>query len=323
MRCWLLAAITFLAPGAWGQDAVYLMRGEQLPIASTVNGFVQTITPGASGAVVVRVATSLTPIGARGSYAEVRTAPPQGMPSRFALPATLASEIRPEAGAFEVATGVLDWVMTHVTLDNQDAGPQDASSILGRRRGRCSGLANLTTALLLAAGFEARTVSGLLMEGISGIPHRWVECRLPGAGWVPTDPTLGLWVISPKHVVFADAVQHLPEVEVLAPGDPRIGRLPSRNGRPLRPNRGVELVCRLVADDALEGPLQAMAILHGPGSETRRALLEPEGRFSGLLPGRWTLVVELDGEIFERRELVLNGGEVQSFIVRVPRRGGS
>jgi hypothetical protein len=323
MRCWLLLVAVALAPVASAQDAVYLMRGDQLPIASTANGYVQTITPGASGAVVVRVTTSLTPVGATGSYAEMRVPPPQGMPVGFALPATLDSEIRLEASAFEVATQVLDWVMTHVKIDNDEAGPQDASSVLGRRRGRCSGLANLTTALLLAAGFEARTVSGLLVEGDQGIPHRWVECKLPGAGWVPTDPTLGLWVISPRHVVFADAVRQVPKLEVLSPGDARLGRLPNRDGRPLRPNRGVELVCRLVGEGVVDGPVQALAVLHGPGSEIRRALLAPEGRFSGLLPGRWTLVVELEGVVLERRDLELNGGEVQSFTVRIPTRGGS
>jgi len=323
MRCLALLAAALLAPLAWGDDAVYLMRGEQLPIPFTANGYLQTVTPGASGAVVVRVTTSLTPVGATGSYAEVRVPPPQGMPAGFALPATLLSEIRPEASAFDVATNVLGWVLSHVKLDNEDAGPQDASSILGRRRGRCSGLANLTTALLLATGFEARTVSGLLVEGNAGIPHRWVECKLAGAGWVPTDPTLGLWVISAKHVVFADAVQQVPELEVLSPGDARLERLPVRDGRPLRPNRGVELVCRLVEDDALAPAHEAIAVLHGPGGETRRALLKPEGRFSGLLPGRWTLVVELEGEVVERRELELDGGEVQSFTVRASVRGGS
>ena len=204
--------------------------------------------------------------------------------------------------------------MANVTLDVHDPAPQDATSVLERRRGRCSGLANVTAALLLVSGFEARTVSGLLMDGDRGTAHRWVECRLPGAGWVPTDPTLGLWTITPRHVAFADAVSSPPSVAVLDAQPTDLGELPRLEGRPYRPNLGSELRCRVVGG---HGGARAVAVLSGPFGEVRRSVLAPEGRFSGLLPGRWRLVVERDGSVIERRELSLEAGTVHSFAVRV------
>jgi hypothetical protein len=144
------------------------------------------------------------------------------------------------------------------------------------------------------------------------VPHRWVVCRLPGAGWVATDPTLGLWVVSPRHLVFADTVAELPEVDVLQTDDPGLDRLPRWRGRPVRPNAGASLVCRLVGDGT---PERAMAVLYGRGGEIRRTFLEPEGRFEGLLPGRWRLVVVSDGVVLEERELRLAPSQAHSFAV--------
>jgi len=310
----LLAAAALSASASQAREATYLMRGGQLPVSATANGYVQTVTPSATG-VFVHVETKFGPIGAEGSYETVRSDANSFVPEGFELPDSLQSGLKPDTGSWEAATRVLEWVMAHISLDNDDRAPQDAESVLRRRRGRCSGLANATTALLLAAGFEARSVSGLLIDEEGAIPHRWVECRLPGAGWVPTDPTLGLWTITPRHVAFADSVQRPPQVEVLSLVDGRLSELPFHHGRPLRPNVGGELVCRLVG---LEGGRRGVAILRGPTGEDHRRLLRPEGRFAGLLPGRWVLVVELDGEVLERRELLLRAGNVHSFVIHVP-----
>lgn len=292
------------------QEAVYRVRGRQLPVVSVTNGHLQTVTTDADGATVVQVVTSWAAIGASGSYASVLASGPQRVPEWFALPRQLAHRLRPEDSAFEAATAILDWVASRVRVDPEDGAPQDASSVLSRRRGRCSGLANLAAGLLLAAGFEARTVSGLLVDGEDSVPHRWVECRLPGAGWVPTDPTLGLWVVTPRHLAFSDAVTDAPELETVLLRDGRLDLLPQRHGRRLRPNEGSELVCRLVGDTPLRWPT---AVLTGPTGETRRSLLQPEGRFSRLLPGVWLLTVELDGRILERRQVELRLGALNTI----------
>jgi hypothetical protein len=205
--------------------------------------------------------------------------------------------------------------MKRLRLTIDDDRPQDAVSVLERGYGRCSGIANASTALLMAAGFDARTVSGILMTDDGPVPHRWVECRLPGAGWVPSDPTLGLWTVTPRHLAFASPVLELPEVRVVAPAADPLADLPTRRGRPIRPDRGAELVCRLV-DSAVEGDVEA--ILRGPAGAVRRARLTPEGRFTRLLPGRWVLEVEWRGEVVERRPLDLAADDIHTFAVRLP-----
>jgi hypothetical protein len=222
------------------------------------------------------------------------------------------NKLVPDLGAWEAATLILEWIARHLDVDPTDSGPQDAVSVLRRGRGRCSGLANASVAMLQAAGFEARTVSGLLVTESEAVPHRWIECRLPTAGWVPSDPTLGLWTITPRHLVFAHTVTTTPQVRVLESGGDGLTRLPHRGGRLVRPNLGADLVCRLQSQQTA---LQALAVLRGSGGEERRALLDPEARFSGLLPGRWVLEVEAGGEVIERRTLVLRAGGYNTFTV--------
>ena len=114
----------------------------------------------------------------------------------------------------------------------------------------------------------------------------------------PVIPTLGLWTVTPRHIVFSDTVEAVPEIRVVSENGSGLNRLPRRDGRLVRPNRGAELVCRLpsVMDD-----LSPVAVLRGSGGEVRRARLDPEAHFSGLLPGRWVLEVEAGGVVVERR----------------------
>lgn len=314
MKTSVLGLVLMVATTVGADEAVYLMRGPVLPQPHDANGYAVGIRELGDGIVEVHVETSLNPIGSRGSFADLDAGPRSSVPKGFELPSGLRSTLRPDMGAWEAATAVLEWVSGHLRLVDDDRNPQDAVSVLRRRGGRCSGLANATAALLLAAGFEARTVSGLLISGQDAIPHRWVECRLPGAGWVPTDPTLGWWTITPRHVVFADAVEQIPAIEISEAAAGDLDRLPRRGTTLFRPNRGAELVCRL--DDA-EEKRTAVAWLQR-GSDRRQAVLGPEVRFASLLPGRWLLVIELEGRVVERRELVLRSGEVNSYVVRLP-----
>jgi hypothetical protein len=314
VKALLIGLALLSAVAVHADEAVYLMRGPVLPPAYEANGYALAVRDRADGSVEVHVETSLNPIGSRGSFSEVRSGEMPSVPNGFELPSRLRSALRPEMDAWEAATTVLEWVSDRLVLVDNDQHPQDAVSVLNRGGGRCSGLANATAALLLAAGFEARTVSGLLITGREAIPHRWVECRLPGAGWVPTDPTLGWWAITPRHVVFSDAVDQVPRIEILEPAVGELRRLP-RIGRTLvRPNQGAELVCRLgdFSDDRT-----AVARL-SRGSDRRQAVLGPEVRFASLLPGRWLLVIELDGRVIERRELNLRSGVVHSYVVTLP-----
>lgn len=302
-----------VALNAGAQDATYVVRGGQLPMPVEANGYVQSVTHRSEDEAVVRVTTAPIPIGARGSYGQLERSSTQAVPEGFVIPRRLRSNLGPELGAWEAATEVLKWVRVNLSLADE-TGPQDAVSVLRRGSGRCSGLANATTALLLAAGFEARTVSGVLVTEGSVVPHRWVACRLPDAGWVPTDPTLGLWAVTPSHLAFSDTVEQLPEIEVVERGGDSLKRLPRWRGLPYRPNVGSELVCRLAGDGA---PERALAILSDGGNDVRRAMLEPEWRFDALLPGWWRLVVMVDGKVLEERRLRLQPSQIHIFTVTV------
>ncbi len=313
MRVRLFALLLMWAIGASAHEAVYLVSGDQLPVAVAANGYVQTVVPVSDRQMEVHVAAALGPIGSTGVYAGFAGTVTAGVPEGFELPGRLRAQLRPHLSAWEAATRVLEWTAKNVVVDVSDGGDQDAASVLNRGRGRCSGVANATAALLMAAGFEAVTVSGVLVTDDGWVPHRWVACRLPGAGWVHTDPTLGLWAMTPSHVAFADSVVSQPEVRVVTPGRDDIGRLPRRGGRPLRPDRGSDLVCRLAGQSET-----AIATLSGEGGEVYRALLDPEGKFTALLPGRWRLVVTAGDVLIADTELELRPGQTHSYTVALP-----
>jgi hypothetical protein len=318
VRAWC-SILCFLATfQAVGEEASYRLTGGAAPVSAASNGYAQVVQIAADGSAEVRVATTLTPIGAEGTYADVSSGERPEVPSGFELPRPLLTRLRPDLSAWQAATLVLEWVADNIVVDVDDSGEQDAASILDRRRGRCSGIANATVALLQAAGFEARTISGLLIGDDRPIPHRWIECRLPAAGWVASDPTLGLWTVTPRHLVFADTVVDLPEVLVLESSSDGLDRLPKHDGRLLRPNQGADLVCRLAA----EWPHpESVAVLRGGGGETRRARFDPEARFSNLLPGRWVLEIVSGGVVVERRQIDLAEGDYRSFVVAEERGG--
>lgn len=316
MRIRLIVLCLLWATAASAQEAVYLVSGGQLPIEVAANGYVQSVVRGSDDQVEVRVAAALGPIGSTGRYADISTTAGPVVPSGFGLPARLQAVIRPHLSAWEAATRILEWTTRNVVIDASDDGNQDAASVLGRRRGRCSGVANATAALLMAAGFEAVTVSGLLVTDGGWVPHRWVACRLPGAGWVHTDPTLGLWTMTPSHLAFADAVVSRPEVRVVSAGRNEIGRLPRRSGQPFRPDLGSDLVCRLVGAASSQ---TALATLHGEAGEVHRTTLDPDGRFTALLPGRWRLVVTVGGVPIEETDLELQPGQIHSFTIHLPK----
>ncbi len=311
MRAFATTVLVALAPVLAAHEASYLMRGGAAPVNVDRDGHVQTVTPVGDGWLRVRVSTPLAPVGSRGTWQALRAAGPvQLAPAGFELPRELAGRLRPEAEAWEVASEILAWVTRSVVLDSEELASQDATSVLARRKGRCSGLANAAAALLIAAGFEARTVSGLLIEGDGATPHRWLEVRLPGVGWVASDPTLGLWLLTPRHVEFSAPVEALPELRVERVESLELAFLPRRSGLPMRPNAGAELVCRLT-----DGRGPALAVLSGPAGETRRVLAAPEARFERLFPGRWRLEVSRDNVVLEQLLLELRAGEVHSCLI--------
>jgi hypothetical protein len=58
-----------------------------------------------------------------------------------------------------------------------------------------------------------------------------------------------------------------------------------------------------------------VAVLYGRNGDTYYAILDPEGVFESLLPGRWRLVVFAQGRILESRDLVLAAAQRHTFTV--------
>ncbi len=283
-----------------------------MPINHSVNGFSQAVEVLGNGDVLVRVGVPAVAVGGAPGGFDSDPRVEETVPRGFDLPARLESSLSPDLEAYTRATRVLRWAEHSLSLDTSSEGDQDAVSVLRRGSGRCSGLANANVALLRAAGFEARTVSGLLVSDSRVVPHRWLECRLPGAGWVPTDPTMGFWVVTARHLAFRDTVTHLPAVEVVAsPGG--LPRYPKVDGMPIRPDQGAELACRVV--NPCGG--QIVGVLRGEGGVELRTTIDGEGRFSGLLPGRWRLEVRRDSVVVARQTFDLGEGSHHSVAVRI------
>jgi hypothetical protein len=78
---------------------------------------------------------------------------------------------------------------------------------LDKRVGDCTEFADLLTTLARAAGFPARTVTGLAYaeaEGPGFYLHAWTEIAADGT-WHPVDPTFGRTRIGPAHIRFPDS----------------------------------------------------------------------------------------------------------------------
>ncbi len=311
MRSAAAAAVLLAAGAASGHEASYAVRGEPAPAARVASGHVQQVTRVAPGELLVQVSTSMAPIGSDGRYGAIRDrGAAAGVPDGFRLPAALRSRLAADLSAWEAATRVVEYVMDSVRYVPDDPAPQDAVAVLGRRTGRCSGLANAAAALLQSAGFEARTVSGLLVTRDGAIPHRWLECRLPGAGWVGCDPTLGPWVVTSSHVAFERPVTRRPSLERISGGEPDLAQLPRRGRWPVRPNDGAVLECRP------RSPVAGAEVrLAGPWGETRRSLLDDAATFRGLLEGSWSLEMTVGGDVVDRLRIRLEPGRAHSVLV--------
>ena len=94
----------------------------------------------------------------------------------------------------DINVGILAWITYQ---ERDDEGTQAPAQTLERGCGACRDLALLFVEAVRTLGFGARIVSGYLhnpnleIKGSagSGTTHAWAEVYLPGAGWIPFDPT--------------------------------------------------------------------------------------------------------------------------------------
>jgi hypothetical protein len=310
-----VALVASVAAVADGKEAIYRIGGVSPVTSHVVNGFSQTATREADGDYRVRVTVPRVPIGAPRAYRYDPAHRPDDAPDAFSMPDGLAERLGGHRFDDGAATEVLRWVERYLVSDDEDFGDQDALSVLVRRRGRCSGIANATVALLRGAGFRARTVSGVLVTDDGPVAHRWLECWFDGRGWVPTDPAFGFWVVTHRHVAFPETVHPMPRIEVeVGVEGTGVEGFPTDRGVPSRPSTGAELVVRWVPSGSPTAPVNAHLI--GAGGEVRSGRLDPVGRFGDLLPGSWLLRVESEGTTIHQQLVSLDGAEVVSYVVR-------
>lgn len=78
-----------------------------------------------------------------------------------------------------------------------EEGTQPASETIDRKSGSCRDMATLFIESARHLGLGARAVSGYAFDPVAsgiaiggrGTTHAWAEVYLPGAGWIPFDPT--------------------------------------------------------------------------------------------------------------------------------------
>lgn len=89
-------------------------------------------------------------------------------------------------------------VSAHIAYQSrEDMGTQGPLETLDRGWGSCRDFAVLFAEAVRTLGFGARIVSGYLFDSTrtlvgsagQGSTHAWVEVFVPGAGWIPFDPT--------------------------------------------------------------------------------------------------------------------------------------
>jgi transglutaminase-like putative cysteine protease len=91
-----------------------------------------------------------------------------------------------------------------------EMGTQHPVTTLKTGKGTCRDYALLMMEAARTLGFAARFVSGYLYDDSKlsggtdtvvggGVTHAWVQIYLPGAGWVPFDPTNG--IVSDRNLI--------------------------------------------------------------------------------------------------------------------------
>lgn len=122
-------------------------------------------------------------------------APSWGIESNSAEIVNLAGEItKGISGDYEKLRAIHDWVSKNIKYDTDKYRKNRIYEIPGSvetlrsRKGLCRDYANLTTALLRAAGIEARTVIGQAKAEGKWVGHAWTEAKIADR-WVSLDTT--------------------------------------------------------------------------------------------------------------------------------------
>ena len=154
-------------------------------------------------------APSLPDASGAGTWKEVRTLGGAFAGWDFARPSALTRPspalaafldshgIEPGANPLESLRRLSDALYRHLSyVPGSTSVESSVEHVLDTGRGVCQDYAHLMITVARSWGIPARYVSGYLhVTGLPGeqVPdnatHAWVECRLPGLGWIGFDPT--------------------------------------------------------------------------------------------------------------------------------------
>lgn len=207
------------------------------------------------------------------------------------VPVELRRAAATVGSSYELVGEVVAWVSERIAQDERDREPQDAMSVYERRRGRCSGRANLVVGLLRVLGVPARVVHGVLAADDAVRPHRWGEAWLGNAGWVSFDPGSAVGLVRVRYVPTSATLDEgqLGTARLVSVDEPGFSALPRWRGLRVRPERGASLRCV-----SREGRWFTVR-LDGPDAVTREVSGVSPAVFSGLIQGGYVLRWARDG----------------------------
>jgi hypothetical protein len=216
------------------------------------------------------------------------------VPASFVLPSEFSEMEARTDSALELTTRVVEVVSDLITLDENDQGPQDAVSVLTRRRGRCSGRANLAVGLLRRVGIPARVVRGILVGDAGARWHRWGEAWLGPLGWISFDPGAAVGLVGVRYLPLQGAGEgaSLSGVRLERINESGYVALPVRSGMRVLPVGGVTVRCLAPAKDRV-----VTALLVGPDGSRWARRGRGEVVFFGMLPGRYRILWRGEGHL--------------------------
>ncbi len=241
-----------------------------------------------------------------------RFRPPAGAPvdgvARLARAIVAGADRR-----YNAVSRVLGWVSRNLRYELDRSLPQDASSVLERRSGYCTGIARSTVALLRALDIPAREVPGWVVReeggtGISGY-HRWLEVYYPDRGWVMSDPLVSHHFVPATYLRLAGETVTGEGGGLLLEREERLSAVDvfDTAAGGVRARRNDRRQTRAALQVSVGGHGAAgTAVLAGGGREWTQELIGGRTVFLGLEPGAYRLRVAV-GEVEMEKDVRFRG----------------
>jgi len=114
-----------------------------------------------------------------------------------------SNEITENTNTFLAIKKIYDFVRKHMNYTKDTVECKGALCALNNKRGDCTEFTDLFIALCRARGVPARFVTGFVVVPFINkvFAHNWAEVYVENYGWVPVDPTNGLFGVKPNNYI--------------------------------------------------------------------------------------------------------------------------